>query len=120
MKIPNWGAFKGTYRGEGIYWGGSYNTEGEGEFRTLAECRAYIDQKHDARMKRERDEAHKLASEGKALLVEKHKDTMRVHLPTGLIELPIRAYRQNVFDWETKYGLPVVVVDIDFESEVAR
>lgn len=37
------GAFKESHMGEGIYWAGTYNVEGVGNFATLSEARTYAE-----------------------------------------------------------------------------
>lgn len=104
MSKTDWGIFKGTYAGEGIYWQGAYNVEGLGQFDTMQGARDYIDNLHKARAARASAEAMAKVQAGKAILCERQGDMVKVHLPSGTVEMTIRAYRQQVFDLEKKHG----------------
>ena len=111
MPQITFGAFKGTYRGHGIYWDGQYNTDGDLPSRTLAELKGKIDASITARMKRVADtHAIELAkAKERCLWAQRDGESVTLHTPDGIRQLTIRQYRQEVFDIEEKYGASIVM-----------
>jgi hypothetical protein len=109
MKLT-FGVFKQLYNGYGIYWDGSYNIDGDGEYRNIQEAKNRIDldiaerEKRDAIVRQE-----KIAS--KKYLVARHGDngTVTVETPQGILTFPdIRRYRQCIFGLEDTYDKDVI------------
>lgn len=112
MASLTFGAFKELYRGSGIYWAGTYNVEGDGRYRTLADARKQIDDDVSRRELREAAEKAAKLAEAKAagLWAERNGDSVVVHTPDGDVSCTIRAYRnQIVWDLENKYDREIVM-----------
>ena len=102
-KIKSWGIFKETYKGEGIYWSGRYNIEGQGAYRTIDEARNVIDEWLKSLAETERKEREEKIAAG-AIKAVRNGDKVTVFFPEGPATMPMWRYRQNVFEWEEKYG----------------
>jgi hypothetical protein len=99
----SWGIFKETYKGEGIYWRGSYNVEGQGSHATIAEARAKIDKWLQDTAEKEAKEKEAQIAAG-AVRAVRTGDSVTVYFPDGPWTGSMTRYRQNVFDFEAKYG----------------
>lgn len=98
------GIFKCIYRSQGIYWDGSYNLDGQGSYRTLAEAKLAIDNHIESCRNRESAEHVAKVSSGEFILAHRDGDSVRLELPEGEKTITIREYRQTVFDMEDRYG----------------
>ena len=114
------GIFKGLYRGQGIYWAqGAYNLDGSGYYKTIADARHAIDQMIEERGKGELAEARGKISGG-AIRASREGDTITLHYPDGTQEsMPIRQFRQRVFDIEDKWGAEVVHMNPDVADSIS-
>ena len=109
-KSTSWGVRKETYKGEGIYWGGSYNVEGNGDYGTIAEAREAVDRYWADREEKERLEASSKLASG-AIAVERSGDVVHLTYPDRSTEsMPIREFRLKVYDIEEKWGVETVWV----------
>jgi hypothetical protein len=100
----SWGVFKGVYRGDGIYWSGTYNVEGRGDFETIAACHQFIDDKI-LKADTAKDEDGKAKIElGRGIGVKREGDNVRIFFPEGERQMTIRQYRQTVFEMEEQLG----------------
>ena len=104
------GAFKEVYRNQGIYWAGSYNLDGSGDYRTLGEARAAVDRMHLETAKREQAEKESKVASG-AIVCQRVGDSVTVNYPDKPAEvMTIRQFRQRVWDIESAYDLDTVIV----------
>jgi hypothetical protein len=103
MSATNWGIFKGVHNGQGIYWGGTYNVEGNGQYATMAQAKSAIDEQ--AAKWKAKEHADDLARiEAGAIRAVRQGETVTVHLKAGPLELTLRQYRNQVFDLEDQHG----------------
>lgn len=111
-----YGAFKGLYRGFGIYWRGKYNVEGDGEYRTLAEARAVVDAHIVEDSKRRAADLAAALAEAKRLGVwaERCGDAVTLFEPGGATLYTLREWRNNgLNDAEDKYDRAILWVAVD-------
>lgn len=104
----SWGIFKETYKGEGIYWSGTYNVEGQGSHKTVQDARDVIDSWLKARAENELKEKQDEIAAG-AIKAVRAGDNVTVYFPDGPSTMPMWRYRQFVWSFEEKYGEIVFV-----------
>ncbi len=103
------GAFKGLHAGRGIYWSGTFNVEGDGEYRTIKEARARIDEMNARYSAEDLAKRRAQAASGNYLVVRCVGDGRSIETPDGLLVFKtMREFRQNVFDVEEKYSMETV------------
>lgn len=108
------GVFKENYRGHGIYWAGTYNVDGDGEYKTILAVRSAVDElitQREARVKIENDEK---AATGQYLICRKYKEgdewKATCETPEGVLDMGIGAFRRILFDLEDQYEKEVLWV----------
>ncbi len=110
MGRSTFGAFRELYQGRGIYWqDSSYNIEGNGSYRTIADCRAAIVAHNATIAKREADAKQEAVTLG-AIPARRNGDSVTVELPSGTVTVTVREYRQNVFNWESQFDRDIVLL----------
>lgn len=109
MKMT-FGAFKEVYRNQGIYWDGTYNIEGSGQWRTLDECRRAVDRHIDAVEREEKRLLSEQIASGSVLVAKRlPDDSVTIKTPTGEVKFDtMRKARQNVFLLMDHYGMDLV------------
>jgi hypothetical protein len=106
------GAFKQLHKGDGIYWAGTYNVEGDGSFQTLSEAKAAIDSKVVRRQQEENAANEAKAASGNYLICRKYEENgvwmSSCETPEGVLTMQMQKFRQILFDLEEKYGKDIL------------
>ncbi len=106
-KGMNWGTFKGLYNGYGIYWNGSYNVEGGGDYRTIKDAQKVIDDDLAESKAREVAKRKEKAESGKYLVaIDQCDGTVIVRTPAG--------YRK----FENRRKLRIAIADLEDEFDM--
>lgn len=105
--MSTYGIFKGLYRNHGIYWKRTYNTDGDGNFKTIQELRDAIDKKIRLREEYENKQKQEKILSGKYIVLRKEQDQIKVTVP-GKDPFYMRRFNFNPFDIEEKYGMDII------------
>lgn len=106
------GCFKELYKGNGIYWDGTYNIDGSGSYRTIAEARLAQDAFAIERDKRDAQERTVKAKDGKHIPCKRIGDIVTAFTPDGELTYGIREWRNKaLWDLEEKYDMEIVYID---------
>lgn len=104
------GAFKECYRSQSIFWNGSYNLDGSGDYRTIGEARRAVDLMWSMREQTEREEIARKLANG-AIPVSRNGESVHMTLPDGTSQtMTIRQFRQSVFQIEEQWDRETVFV----------
>lgn len=113
--LRSWGVFREIYRGQGIYWAGTFNIEGRGEFKTISSARTAIDGHVAAYESRELQSRLRQVRSG-AIACVRDGDNVTVHTEPVCV-MTIRQFRQSVFDIEERENRDTVMLSqSEFDS----
>jgi hypothetical protein len=106
-KGMNWGVFKGLYNGYGIYWNGSYNVEGSGDYRTIKDAQTVIDSDVAESRILEAAKRKAKAESGKYLVaIMQDDDSVVVKTPAGYRKFEDRRRLRNaIADLEDEFDM---------------
>lgn len=103
------GAFRELYRNQGIYWAGTFNIEGHGEYRSLNDAKAAID-RHIEALKAVDAARQSAAVDSASLIAHKNADgSYTIVTPNGPMHCVSKnAVRSVVFSLEEKFDTSLV------------